>query len=204
MNLSHGPSIFVTFLNFSATLKSQLSLLYGLNHCINTVLLSRIRAARKADGGWDCHCDVINDVPFLLYLTLMTSNVRYASKLNDSWPFRRESQHRAWDKWRYSSTADHLRIYYVPWNMPIVFCIFYTPASTKLKGGYTGFTLSIRLPSLHPSVCPSVDTSGFTVYLQQYLLDPFHICTSYQVTSEGVSHVKFVAKFKHLQFWQIL
>ena len=68
------------------TLKSQLFLLSGLNHhtCINTVLLGRIAAARKADGGCDRHCDVINDVPFPLYLTLMTSNVRYASIFSGS------------------------------------------------------------------------------------------------------------------------
>ena len=55
---------------------------------------------------------------------------------------------------------------------------YYTPASTKLKGGYTGFTLS---------VCPSVDRIVSALYLQKYSLDPFHNCTSYQATSEGVS-----------------
>ena len=40
---------------------------------------------------------------------------------------------------------------------------------------YTGFTLS---------VCPSVDRIVSALYLQQYSLDPFHICTSYQATSE--------------------
>ena len=78
-NLSHGQSIFFTFLIFSATLKSQLPLLYVLNNLINTMLFGRIATAWKADGDCDRHCDVINDVPFLLYLTLMTSNVRYAS-----------------------------------------------------------------------------------------------------------------------------
>ena len=61
------------------------------------------------------------------------------------------------------------------------------PASTKLKGGYTGFTLS---------VCPSVDRIVSALYLQQYSVDPFHICTSYQATSEGVSRVMPVSKFK--------
>ena len=37
------------------------------------------RSGRKADGGRNRHCDVINDVPLSLYLTLMTSNVRYGS-----------------------------------------------------------------------------------------------------------------------------
>ena len=61
-------------------------------------------------------------------------------------------------------------------------CSKIPPASTK----YTGFTLS---------VCPSVDRIVSVLYLQQYLLDPFHICTSYQATSEGVSRVMFVPKF---------
>ena len=45
-------------------------------------------------------------------------------------------------------------------------------ASTKLKGGYTGITLSI---------CPSVDRIVSPLYLQQYSLDPFsylHILSS--------------------------
>ena len=70
------------------------------------------------------------------------------------------------------------------------------PASTKLKAGYTGFTLSICT-----SVRPSVDRIVSALYLQQYSLDPFHICTSYQATSENVSRVKFVSKFKKLKFW---
>ena len=68
-------------LHVSAALKSQLSLLSGLNHHINTMLLGHIAPARKLDGR-DRHCDVINDVPFSLYLTLMTSNVRYVSILH--------------------------------------------------------------------------------------------------------------------------
>ena len=72
----------------------------------------------------------------------------------------------------------------------------YPSTSTKLKGGYTGFTLS---------VCPSVDRIVSALYLQQYLSDPFHICTSYQASWEGVSHVMFVSKFKKkMKFWRIL
>ena len=48
--------------------------------------------------------------------------------------------------------------------------------------------------------CPSVDRIVSALYLQQYSLDPFHICTSYQATSEGVSHVKFVSKWKIWNF----
>ena len=60
--------------------------------------------------------------------------------------------------------------------------LFIPHASTKLKRGYTGFTLS---------VCPSVDRIVSALYLQQYSSDPFHICTSYQATSEGVLHAMF-------------
>ena len=73
---------------------------------------------------------------------------------------------------------------------PVGFIII-PPASTKLKGGYTGFTLSVR---------PSVDRIVSALYLQWYSSDPFHICTSYQATSEGVSCVMFVSKFKNLNF----
>ena len=54
------------------------------------------------------------------------------------------------------------------------------------------------------SVRPSVDIIVSALYLQQYLPDPFHIYTSYQETSEGVSRLKFVSKFKYLKLWQIL
>ena len=37
---------------------------HGLNHRINSVLLSRIATARKVDGGRVRHCDVISDIPF--------------------------------------------------------------------------------------------------------------------------------------------
>ena len=70
----------------------------------------------------------------------------------------------------------------------------YTPASTKLKGGYTGITLSV-CPPVRPSVCPSVDRIVSALYLHQYSSDPFYICTSYQATSEGVSRVMPVSKF---------
>ena len=78
-------------------------------------------------------------------------------------------------------------------NLVVIFLII-PPASTKLIGGYTGITLS---------VCPSVDRIVSALYLQQYSSDLFHICTSYQATSEGVSRVMPVSKFKNLKFWQI-
>ena len=48
--------------------------------------------------------------------------------------------------------------------------------------------------AIQMSVCPSVDRMVSALYLQQYSSDPFHICTSYQATSEGVSRVMFVSK----------
>ena len=37
---------------------------------------------------------------------------------------------------------------------------------------------------------PEGGSFSHALYLQQYLTDPFYICTSYQAISEGVSHVK--------------
>ena len=66
---------------------------------------------------------------------------------------------------------------------------YYTPRFNEVERGvYTGITLS---------VCPSVDRIVSALYLQQFSSDPFHICTSYQATSEGVSRVMPVSKFKH-------
>ena len=48
------------------------------------------------------------------------------------------------------------------------------------------------------SPCLSVDRIVSALYLQEYSSDPFHICTSYQATSEGVSRVMPVSKFKNL------
>ena len=77
------------------------------------------------------------------------------------------------------------------------------PASTKLKGGYTGITLSV-CPSVRLSVCPFVDRIVSALYLQEYSSDPFHICTSYQATSEGVSRVMPISKFKDLKFFKFV
>ena len=64
------------------------------------------------------------------------------------------------------------------------------PCHTKLLGGI--------LVSLRPSVPHPVSA----LYRLQFWLDPFDIYTPYQATSEGVWHVKFLAKFKNLNFWQ--
>ena len=55
--------------------------------------------------------------------------------------------------------------------------------------------------SIHSSVRPSVPHPVTALYRLQFCLDPFRIYTSYQATSEGVSLVKFFAKFKNLIFW---
>ena len=54
------------------------------------------------------------------------------------------------------------------------------------------------------SVCPSVDRIVSALYLQEYSLYPFHICTSYQATSGGVSRVMPITKLINLKFWRIL
>ena len=72
----------------------------------------------------------------------------------------------------------------------------HTPRFNEVERGvyWSGITLS---------VCPSGDRIVSALYLRQYSLDPFHICTSYQATSEGVLHVMPVSKFKYLKFWRI-
>ena len=73
----------------------------------------------------------------------------------------------------------------------------YTPRFNEVERGVYWYHL-VRL-----SVCPSVDRIVSALYLQQYSSDPFHICTSYQATSEGVWRVMPVSKFKNLKFWRI-
>ena len=78
-------------------------------------------------------------------------------------------------------------------DSPITRSHFMDPTDRAIKGFYC-ITLS---------VCPSVDRIVSALYLQQYSSDPFHICTSYQATSEGVSRVMPVSKLKNLKFWRI-
>ena len=70
-----------------------------------------------------------------------------------------------------------------------------------LQRSWKGGILVSPCPSVRLSICPSVDGIVSALYLQQYSLDPFHICTSYQATSEGVSRVMPVSKLKNLQFF---
>ena len=74
---------------------------------------------------------------------------------------------------------------------------YHTPRSTKLMGVYWSHLV-------HLSVFSSVDRIVSALYLPQYSPDPFHIYTSHQASSEGVSHVKCFSKLKNLKFWQIL
>ena len=68
----------------------------------------------------------------------------------------------------------------------------------------------LTLPDLHQivglfilkDVCPSVLHPVSALWRLQFWLDPFHIYTSYQATSEGMSCVNFLAKFKNVNFWQ--
>ena len=90
----------------------------------------------------------------------------------------------------------------------VVFIQIIIPStSTKLKGGYTGFTLSV-CPSVHPSVRPSV-----CLWTESCLLCIFnnscwiHFIFAHlikQAASEGVLCVKFVSELTNLKFWQIL
>ena len=80
---------------------------------------------------------------------------------------------------------------------------FYTPTSGKLKRGI----LVAPCPSVQPSVRLWTESMS-ALYLQQYLPDPFHIYTSYQATSVGVSHVIcffffFFFKIKEFEFLAI-
>ena len=74
----------------------------------------------------------------------------------------------------------------------------YTSRFNEVERGVYWYHL-VRL-----SVCPSVDRIVSALYLQQYSSDPFHICTSYQATSEGVLRVMPVSKFKNLKFFKFV
>ena len=57
----------------------------------------------------------------------------------------------------------------------------------KLKGEYTGFTLSVH-PSFHLSVCLWTEFGVVsTLYFPQHSPNPFNFSTSYQATLKGVS-----------------
>ena len=83
-----------------------------------------------------------------------------------------------------------------------MFNLFYTPSSTKLKGGI--------LVSRNPSVCPSVRPSvclpvrlWTESWLSQYLPYLIHIYTRNSETSKCASRVKMLIKFQNLYFFLI-
>ena len=88
------------------------------------------------------------------------------------------------------------------WHFLSIFNDHYNPRFNEVEREVYWFHL-VR-PSVRMSVYPSVDKIVSTLYLQQYSSDLFHICTSYQATSEGVSCVMFVSKLKFFKFWRIL
>ena len=63
---------------------------------------------------------------------------------------------------------------------------YYTPHTTKLLGGYTGFTPSVRL-SVRPSVRPSVPHAVSALYHLQLWMDSFHIRHKWSLPWECVS-----------------
>ena len=67
-------------------------------------------------------------------------------------------------------------------------------------GGVGWVRVAGRLVSLCSSICPSVDGNVFALYNPQYSPDPFHFCTFYPPTSEGVPHVEIVWKYYNLNF----
>ena len=69
---------------------------------------------------------------------------------------------------------------------------YYNPRFNEVERGVYWFHV------VRPSVRPSVDKTVSALYLPQYWSDPFHICTCYQATSEGVSRVRVIAKFEIL------
>ena len=95
------------------------------------------------------------------------------------------------------STVEHFGFYTVKTVASLIHGAMshsYIPVPTKLKGG----KLVSPCPSVRPSVSSSVYRIVSAMHLQQHLLNAFHICTSYQTTSEGVSRIKFVPKFEIL------
>ena len=66
-----------------------------------------------------------------------------------------------------------LKLMFQAWKRPGILSY---PLPNEVAGGYIGFRPSVR-PASH-------------VRSVQVWLDPFHVYTSYQATSEGVSHAK--------------
>ena len=96
------------------------------------------------------------------------------------------------------STGILFHINFFSWSNMSLY-LLYPPLQRSWKRGI----LLSPCPSLRLSVCPSVDKIVSALYLQQYSSDPFHICTSYQATAEGVSRLRSVSKFKNWNFGKL-
>ena len=84
----------------------------------------------------------------------------------------------------------------------LISLIIYLSLSGVIVYGSCGGILVSLCPSVGLSVRPSVPHPVSALWRLQFWLDPFHIYTSYQATSEGVLCVNFLAKFKNVNFWQ--
>ena len=73
--------------------------------------------------------------------------------------------------------------------------IYYTPCTTKLLGWWGVYWFQSIRPSVSPA-CPGC------IVVPTVLIGSISYHTSYHTTSESVSRVKFLAKFKNLNFWQ--
>ena len=76
-------------------------------------------------------------------------------------------------------------------HMKLLVSILYARVINEVEGGGGG---GVILISPCP-FCSSVDRIMSALHLQQYLLDPFPIYTSYQATSEGVSPLRSEFEF---------
>ena len=79
---------------------------------------------------------------------------------------------------------------------------YHTPRTTKLLGNILVSPRPSVCPSVRLSVRPSVRPASRVRSVAPTVLAGFHIYTSYQATSEGVSRVRLLAKFQNLHFWQ--
>ena len=73
-------------------------------------------------------------------------------------------------------------VYHHIWYSVQKATFYYTPRTTKLLGGYTGFT-----PSVRPSVRPSVPHAVSALYHLQLWMDSFHLRHKWSLPWEGVS-----------------
>ena len=150
------------------------------------------------------HKMVERSYDLLVYTMGLTTVVRwhFYIEIDPRRPFKFNDTSHQYSKFNYNDNLDSIPFYLndeIPNKNKIVSILscFYTPRSNEVERGVYWYHL-VRL-----SVCPSVDRIVSALYLQQYSSDPFHICTSYGATSEGVSRVMPVSKLKNLKFWRI-